>query len=259
MKTKLIITLLLLSFLTLLYTQNSPAQTSEELKALRKEIEALREGQNAIQKDLEEIKTFLRGKQPPPSVQNVDLTLSIAGDPFKGNKNARVALVEFTDYQCPFCSRHFRQVLPEIEKGYVQTGKVKYVMRNFPIESIHPLAFKAHEAASCAGEQGKYWEMHDRIFSNQQAMGPKELTGHAGALKLNMSKFQQCLDGTKHAAKIRKDIADGQKAGVQGTPTFFLAQSGPDQETVKVVRIIRGAQPYDAFKGAIDSLLAGQK
>ena len=101
--------------------------------------------------------------------------------------------------------------------------------------------------------------MHDRIFANQQAMGPKELTGHAEALKLSMPKFQQCLDSTKHAAKIRKDIADGQKAGVQGTPTFFLALSGPDEQAVKVVRIIRGAQPYTAFKQAIDGLLAEQK
>ena len=156
-------------------------------------------------------------------------------------------MVEFSDYQCPFCSRHFREVWPQLEREYVATGKVKYVLRDFPLEAIHPQAFKASEAANCAGEQGKYWEMHDRLFANQNALGPKELPNHAQALRLDTANFQQCPDNGKQAGKIRNDLTDGQKAGVAGTPTFFLGLTDQNNPNVKALRIIRGAQPYAAF------------
>ena len=245
--------------LPLYFAQPGFTQSSDELKALRKDLESLKQGQSDIQKELQEIKTLLRGRvaAPPPEPQNV--VLSVKDDPFKGDKNAKITLVEFSDYQCPFCVRHFRDTLPQLEREYISGGKVKYVFRNFPIESIHPQAFKAAEAANCAGEQGKYWEMHDRLFANQNALGLKDLPNHAKALILEMPKFQECLDSGKHAAKIRKDLADGQKAGVQGTPSFFVALTEPNDGMVKAVRIIRGAQPYAAFKQAIDSLLSTQK
>lgn len=239
--------------------QISLGQSSEELRALRKELEEIKKGQSAIQKELEAIKSLLQPRQPAPPVQPVNLVFTIGSDPFKGNKNARVTLIEFTDYQCPFCARHSSQTAPQIEKDYIQTGKVRYVLRDFPIESIHPRAFKGHEAAHCAGEQGKYWEMHSRLFANQKAMNPTDLLDHAKALGLEMPKFQQCLDSGKHAAKIRKDLADGQKAGVQGTPSFFLALPEPNDGMVKAVRMIRGAQPYAAFREAIENLLTAQK
>lgn len=247
-------------FLVLLYfVQPGFAQTSDEIRALRKDLEALKQGQSEIQKELQEIKTLLRGRvaAPPPDPQNV--VLSVKDDPFKGEKNAKVTLIEFSDYQCPFCARHFRDTIPQLEREYVSTGKLKYIFRNFPIESIHPQAFKAHEAANCAAEQGKYWEMHDRLFANQNALGLKDMPNHAQALKLDLPKFQQCLDSGKYAAKIRKDLADGQKAGVQGTPSFFVALTEPNDGIVKAVRMIRGAQPYAAFRDAIESLLTGQK
>lgn len=232
-------------------------QSSEELKALRKEIETLKQGQSAIQKELQEIKSLLQGRQAPSIPQ--DVVLSVDNDPFKGDKNAKLTLIEFSDYQCPFCARHSRDTLPQLEREYIATGKVKYVFRNFPIESIHPQAFKAHEAANCAGEQGKYWEMHDRLFANQKMLGLKDLPTHAQSLELDLPRFQQCLESGRHAAKIRSDLADGQKAGVQGTPTFFLAVTEPNDTNLKALRVIRGAQPYAGFKQAIDSLLAAQK
>ena len=245
--------------MSLFSSQPGFTQSTEELKALRKDLEEIKRGQSNIQKELQEIKTLLRGRVPAPPPEPQNVVLEIKGDPFKGQPDAKLTLVEFSDYQCPFCVRHSRDTLPQLEREYIATGKVKYVFRNFPIESIHPQAFKAHEAANCAGEQGKYWEMHDRLFNNQKTMSPKDLLDHAQALSLEMPKFQQCLDSGKHAAKIRKDLADGQKAGVQGTPSFFLALTEPNDGMVKAVRIIRGAQPYAAFKAAIDSILAGQK
>ena len=149
--------------------------------------------------------------------------------------------------------------MPQIESEYIKTGKVKYVVLDFPLEAIHRNAFKAAEAARCAGEQGKFWEMHGRLFANQQALAPNNLPQHAQAIGLDVPKFQQCLDGGKYAAEIRKDLAEGEKAGVSGTPGFFLGMTNPNDSKVKALRVLKGAQPYASFKEAIDSLLSSQK
>ena len=127
------------------------------------------------------------------------------------------------------------------------------------LESIHQNAFKAAEASHCAGDQGKYWEMHERLFANQQALSPSDLAGHAQALELDVVKFQECLESGKFAAAIRKDIADGQQAGVTGTPAFFLGLTEPKDGKVKALRRITGAQAYNGFKAAIESLLTAEK
>ncbi len=137
----------------------------------------------------------------------------------------------------------------------METGKVKHVFLDFPLESIHKLAFKAAEAANCAGEQGKYWEMHDRLFANQQTLEP--FTAHAQAIGLDLPKFEECLNSGRQAEEIRKDMALGQKAGVTGTPTFFLAYTDPKSSQVKTVVRLQGAQPFASFKAVIDKLLAG--
>ena len=257
---KTAISLVILAGLTLLFTQPGLAQPSDEVRALRKEVEALKEGQTAIRKSLQELKDLLRGGAQaarPPEPQNV--VLSVDGSPFMGSKDAKVTLFEFSDYQCPFCGRHASQTLPQFLAEYVKTGKVKYVFRDFPLESIHAQAFKAAEAARCAGEQGKYWEMHDRIFANQKAMAPADLVNHAQTLGVDLPRFQQCLDSGKNVPKVRADLADGEKAGVNGTPTFFFGLTEKNGPTVKAARKLVGAQPYGAFKEAVDSLLVSQK
>jgi protein-disulfide isomerase len=248
------------------------SQTNKELAEVRRQIEALKNGQVAIQKDLAEIKNLLLQKElqamkdmfqakqgptpsPAPTAEAQTVVLSVDGGAVKGEKNAKVTLIEFTDYQCPFCSRHFREVMPQIDTDYVKTGKVRYVLREFPLEQIHPNAFKAAEAANCSGEQAKYWEMHDRLFANQNALAAKELGEHAKAVGLDLTKFQQCVDSGKYTGKVRKDFSDAQRAGVTGTPTFFLGLTDPKVSEVKAVRRIVGAQSYAAFKEAIDSLL----
>ena len=120
---------------------------------------------------------------------------------------------------------------------------------------MHKDAFKAAEAAHCAGDQGKYWEMHGRLFTNQQALGSENLTAYAEAIGLDRDTFQQCLDGGKHAAQVRDGLAAGEQLGVQGTPSFFLGTATADGK-IKAVRMMRGALPYPVFKETIDSLLA---
>jgi protein-disulfide isomerase len=244
------------------------AQSADELRALRHELEGIKAGQEQLQKDVQEIKTILRGARPagPPTAPPIpppgagfppNLTFSLDGEPAKGDRSAKVVVVEFTDYQCPFCGRHVREALPQIEAEYIKTGKIRYVTREFPLEQLHPQAFKASEAALCAGDQGKYWEMHDRLFANQRALGPDQLAEHAQAIGANGPAFARCLEAGKKADKIRKDLAEGAKAGVSGTPAFFIGLA--DGANVKVVRTIKGALPFSAFKEALDSALVGPK
>jgi protein-disulfide isomerase len=231
---------------------------ADDLSDLKKEVEALKQGQLQLQRELQEINALLRRRQSPVTdVPNV--VLPIDGYPSKGSQSAKLILVEFTDYQCPFCSRHFQQTSPQIERDYVNTGRVRYVLRDFPIEAIHKDALKAAEAAHCAGEHGQYWPMHDRLFNNQNALAPEHLSAYASALGLDVKGFQQCLDSNKYSARIQQDLVDAQKVGVQATPSFLLGVAEPGGSSVRVVKMIAGAHPYPVFKEALDSLLSGQK
>ena len=149
--------------------------------------------------------------------------------------------------------------LPQIERDYVKTGKLRYVFLDFPLESIHKQAFKAHEAANCAGDQEKYWEMHDRLYANPKRLRAKDLSSHAKALGLDLSTFDECLSSNKHGKEIRKDLEEGSKAGIRGTPTFLLGLTEGDPSKVKAVQILRGALPYARFKQVIDQMLSSKK
>ncbi|MBI2208645.1 DsbA family protein [Candidatus Woesearchaeota archaeon] len=181
-------------------------------------------------------------EQQLPTKQDIDLD----DDPVLGDKNAPVTIVSFEDYQCPFCGRAFQQTFPLIKKDYIDTGKVKYVYRDFPL-SFHPEAQPAAEAAECADEQGKYWEYHDGIFENQATMGRDLYLNLAKELNLDVNKFTQCIDTGKYRQEVQDDFAYGSQVGVSGTPTFFI-------NGIQLV----GAQPYQAFKQVIDAELANQ-
>jgi protein-disulfide isomerase len=249
--------LIVLCGLSLDHSLAEPPAT-EELEALRAEIQALKDGQAQIRQELQEIKALLRAARGAPQEIPTGLVLNVKGNPFKGAATAPLTVIEFSDYQCPFCARHFRETLPQIEREYIATGKVKYVFYDFPLSSIHKQAFKAAEAANCAGEQGKYWEMHDKLFANQKALDGKGLKGHALALGLELSSFQRCLDSGSQAAEIRNDIAEGQRAGVRGTPAFLIGQTDPETSQVKVRAVMRGAKAYANFREVLEGLLTAK-
>jgi len=255
---KKLISIIVLTVIAFTYSQSGYSQSSEELKALREDLKALKEGQANMQKELQEIKTLLKSRPAAAPSEPQNVVLNIDNAPFKGDKNAKLTLIEFSDYQCPFCSRHVQQTLPQLDKDYIKTGKVKYVFFDFPLD-FHKNAFKAAEAADCAGEQGKFWQMHDLLFANQKALEPTDLTNYAKELKLDTSKFQKCLDSGKYASQIKKEIELGQKSGVTGTPSFFLGVTNPKDPNVKAVKVIKGAQPFSNFKEAIDTTLSSQK
>jgi len=172
------------------------------------------------------------------------IAVSVDDDAVKGDPNAPVTMVEFSDYECPFCGRYFNEVLPQIISAYVDTGKVKIVFRDFPL-SFHPDAQKAAEAAECAGEQDAYWEMHDMLYSNQQALDVDSLKGYASELGLNTADFNDCLDSGAMAAEVAADIAEGKSYGVEGTPASFI--NGV---------LIGGAYPFEEFQRVIEEELA---
>ena len=147
-----------------------------------------------------------------------------------------------------------RDTYPSIEKEYIETGKVRYVLLDLPLERIHKLALKASEATYCAKEQGQYWEMHHRLFENQRALEP--WSGHAEALGLDVAAFDSCLESGRHEAAIRADMKEAAKVGITGTPGFVLALTDPKDPTkAKGLSYIRGAQPFATFKAQIDAAL----
>jgi protein-disulfide isomerase len=191
--------------------------------------------------------------QPRPTMAPADVP--VEGAPFKGDADAPVTIVEYSDYQCPFCSRHFQETLPQLLENYVETGRVRYVFKDFPLTSIHPQAPKAAEAARCAreiGDEVDYWEMHDLLFEGQPQWSgnPEAVTvfkGYAGELGLDQDSFDECLDSGRHAAAVEADLREGAGFGVTGTPAFFI--NGQP---------LSGAQPYAVFEQVIDTMLAGE-
>ena len=171
-------------------------------------------------------------------------------DAFLGDKDASVVLIEFSDYQCPFCRSFWRDTLPLIKSEYIDTGKATFVYRDFPL-SFHPGAMPAAQATECAEEQGKFWEMHDKIFSEQdkQGTGTIQFDGNdvkkwAGGIGLNMDEFNSCFGSQKYDNEIAIDLKDGQAAGVSGTPTLFINGKS-----------VVGAQPFSVFKSLIEAEL----
>lgn len=165
-----------------------------------------------------------------------------------GKKSAKVVMVEFTDYQCPFCEQAFQQTFPQIKKDYVDSGKVFYVLRDMPL-SFHPNAKPGALAARCAGEQNKYVEMHDTLFGKQSEWVNEtdvkdKFVGYAKDLGLNVGKFTSCYTDKKYEKDVDADIALAGKVGVTGTPTFFI----DGKEVV-------GAQPVGVFTAALDEAL----
>lgn len=234
---------------------SAAGQINQELKT---ELEALKKGQAAILRELAEIKKLLAPRQQPQPEPFRPVELRLDGAHPLGEASAKVTMVEFTDYQCPFCRRHAQQVLPNIIADYVKTGTVRYFIREFPLTQIHPRAARASEAALCAGDQKRYWEMHSKIFADQNKLADEDFLAHAQAIGLDVAKFKGCLEEGRHRARVEADMNLGIKAGVAGTPSFLLGRSDPaDPNKFTATELLQGALPYPQFQAAIDKLLAG--
>jgi protein-disulfide isomerase len=184
-------------------------------------------------------KTPVRVMLDPPREK-----VSVAGSPSKGPSSAPIELIEFSDFQCPFCLRAY----PTVNQVLSTYGdKIRLVYRHYPLPS-HPNARPAAEASQCAAEQGQFWQYYERLFADQTKLSDAELKQSAAALGMDASRFNTCVDSHKYKDRVEKDILEGNEAGVSGTPAFFI--NG---------RMLTGAQPFDAFKRIIDEELELKK
>jgi protein-disulfide isomerase len=206
-----------------LHNQKIQAQKALFLKSLRSNAKVV---------------TYLK---PPPIFR---AELSIAGEPFKGSEKARVTIVKFEDFHCPFC-KQAQPTFNELLSRY--NGQVRLVHKDLPLESLHPQARQAAEAARCAYEQGKFWEYHDKLYANSPKASADDLKSYAKEVGLNVDSFDRCFASGKYKAVVQQDLNEGAQLGLTGTPTFFI--NG---------REISGNQPLEAFETIIDEELGGR-
>ena len=245
-------------------SQPTNASLQKDVTDLQGQVNTLIQQQQKILDQLTQLKTLIQSQQAnaapsaapqqPPAPQG-PATLSLDGLPVEGDGDAHVAIVEFTDFQCPFCGRYMQESFPSIYANYIKTGKVKYYYRDFPL-SFHEFAAPAAKAARCAGDQGKFWEMHDSLFANQQALTQQDITDRATKLGLDTAKFNQCLADNKYTDLMQKNENEANGWGISGTPSFFIGMIGSDGKVMSVDKTIVGAQPYETFQSAIDAELA---
>lgn len=209
-----------------------------------------------LDKALAKLELKLLQNQLPTKQPAAPVKISADNDPVIGNSDAPITIIEFSDFQCPFCARFHTQTLPLLLEEYIEQGKVKLVFRDFPIQSIHPNALPASVAAECANEQGKFREMHDMLFEKQNEWNKLEtadalslFSQYASNMQFEQNSFDSCLTSGKHIEEIKNDLNDGREYGISGTPGFFV---GNDQ--VGYIEL-KGAQPFDSFKKVIDAQL----
>lgn len=227
------------------------ASTKDEVMEVQDQLEE-------IQKELAEIKQLLkegaRAGAAEPAFK--EQSIALGSSPVKGNPDAPVTLVEYSDYQCPFCARHYRDTMPILQEEYIDTGKLKFVMREYPLPQLHKNATRAAMSAQCAHQQGKYWEMHNIMFDNQRELADENLKAYAATIGLDTAAFDACMDNKDTIKAVRADLASGQALGMGGTPGFFLGLTDPTDSGRATMSVqIKGAQPVDNFKAAIDRLL----
>lgn len=232
------------------------ASTKEEVRALSVQMEAMQKDLAEIKNMIKDIKTAPAAPARPAAPVFKEQVVSVAGSPYMGEVDATLTLIEYSDYQCPFCARHYRDVLPDFIKEYIETGKLKYVMRELPLTNIHPNAMNASYAALCAGDQGQYFAMHNILFDNQRELDVVSLKGYAAGLGLDTNTFDECLDNKKHKEQVEKDMASSKIFGITGTPAFAFGVTDPeDPDKVNIKKVMKGAQGFRFFQNQINPLL----
>ena len=251
--------LLISTSIFLLFCLHYTAIAQEDTDALRKELNELKQDQKSLHEDLKMIKDLLlRGQRPssPPSQADVrDVEFELGDNPVKGSDTALLVIVEFSDYQCSFCKRHTNETYPEIFEKYIKTGKLRYAIMDKPLPS-HDMANEAAEAAHCAAEQGKFWEMHEEMLTDSESL--YDLASLASSLGLDIQKFRSCTETKKYAERVASNLSLANKLNVPSVPGFVIASSDPvNPKKVKGISFIRGAKPFIEFQQKIEQALAG--
>lgn len=187
-------------------------------------------------------------------LEQAGLETTLPDDLLPSSSGEKIVLMEFSDFECPFCGRFARETSGRIEREFVATGEVAYVFRHFPLRSIHPHAMSASIAAECARTQGKFREMHDMLFAHQDRLDSSGLSTHAGSIGIDAVRFARCLAHDQTARRVTSDINAAARLGVKATPTFFIGRSTAGGR-MKLLRRINGAAPYDTFRRALNDIL----
>lgn len=174
-----------------------------------------------------------------------------------GAPEARIVMIEFTDFQCPYCGRFARDTFPEVSRKLIDTGRVRYVVHHLPIEKIHPFAVASANAVECADREGKYWELREKIFNNQDKLTDEDLLRHAESIGLDKRAFRDCM-GSGVAPEIKADLAIAERLAVRGTPAFFVGTIEEDG-SVRLLGRINGSQPFAAYESAVSALAAKEQ
>ena len=190
-----------------------------------------------------------RDGTPRPKVESVSGLSIEAAQATRRFGDSAIAIVEFSDFECPFCAQHARETYPSIRRNLLEPGFATYVALAFPLERIHPHARKASEAAECAAREGRYWEMRERLFASPTALAAEDLSESAKAVGLDSERFQACLAG-KASDKVAADIAVARRLGVNSTPTFFVGLIRPDG-SINLVKRLNGVVTFDDFRDSI--------
>jgi protein-disulfide isomerase len=211
-----------------------------------------------ILQELRQIRQLLEKQQsnPPGQKQEEQPTRAkitdLSGVSMLGSKQAPLTIVEYTDYQCPFCQRFHVTAFADLKKNYIDTGKVRFYSKDLPLD-FHPNAMRAAQSARCAGEQGKFWELRDVMGANPDKLDMEHILGFAGDLKLDTNKLRACVDSEKYKEPVQRDVLEGMRVGANGTPTFVVGKSvgnGVDGE------LLVGAMPYPMFDIKLKDLAA---
>lgn len=221
-------------------TQNEPGITRQQADQILNELRQIRqllEKQN-------------RAAEPEPAKPS-HATLDLRNAPMLGSKDAPITIVEFTDYQCPFCQRFHAMVFGDLKKNYIDTGKVRFFSRDLPLDSMHPNASRAAEAARCAGEQGQFWKIREIMSDHPDKLDMDSIVADAQQLKMDVPAFRTCVQNEKYKNEVQSDIMEAMKIGADGTPSFVIGKSTPNGVDGE---LMVGAQPYAVFQMRLNAL-----
>lgn len=259
-----VLPLLLVSFGTAVLASDDAAQKSAPaatVESLQREVAELKEGQRLLAEEVEMLRKKVEAPggpviTPPNQKPQVVITQNVRGEPFRGETNTRVAIIEYSDFNCSHCARYATNIFPQLEREYIRTGKIRYLFRDLPDRQDMDSQIKA-QMARCAGEQSKFWEMHDRFFRETLPVldHPEVLVDHARALGLDAVTLNTCIQSRRYVAAIERIGRDARRMGMYGTPSFLIGELSADGNVLRGTKILTGGESYEELKAVLDELL----
>lgn len=243
----------------LLGRQTPQAKPKPTAASLQAQIMALREGQEKLQKDMEELKALLVERsarmESPAIPKPLDLiTVNVTGEPFKGSPLAGVAILEYSDFDCSYCATFATQIFPLLDHAYIKAGKVKYFFRDMPGPDHLNAMFKAR-VARCAGDQEHFWEAHDLLFKDQRPFDAPGLAQFAKTLGLDETQFNACISSDKYLDEIQRSAMSAKRMRITGTPAFVIGTLSEDGTVMSATKVVMGGESYEVFRKILDDLI----